>query len=263
MYRIGEFSRITGITIKALRYYHEHELLVPSEIDEFSGYRMYTKKQVINGNYIRLLRDLDFSIKEIKEINDASENFEDITYYMEEKVSMVETEINRLEEVKETMRKAIERRKEVRKMNEYEVSKKTIDEISVISVRYKGRYDECGTYIGQLYKAAKGAVSGNVMNLYYDTETAENANIEVCLPVKKPIKAEGVTYRALPRVDVLSIIHVGPYDNLGDAYQAITDYMIENKIEATIPSREIYIKGPGMIFKGNPNKYVTEIQMVL
>jgi effector-binding domain-containing protein len=26
------------------------------------------------------------------------------------------------------------------------------------------------------------------------------------------------------------------------------------------PTREVYLKGPGMIFKGNPRKYVTEIQ---
>lgn len=43
------------------------------------------------------------------------------------------------------------------------------------------------------------------------------------------------------------------------AYKAILDYAGEHDLKCLTPSREIYLKGPGMIFKGNPNKYVTEI----
>jgi effector-binding domain-containing protein len=33
--------------------------------------------------------------------------------------------------------------------------------------------------------------------------------------------------------------------------------------ELEVPCREVYLKGPGMIFRGNPQKYLTEIQMLL
>ncbi|MBK5240338.1 hypothetical protein [Clostridium sp.] len=41
--------------------------------------------------------------------------------------------------------------------------------------------------------------------------------------------------------------------------KVVFDYAQENNISFLIPSREIYIKGPGMIFRGNPSNYITEI----
>ena len=40
-------------------------------------------------------------------------------------------------------------------------------------------------------------------------------------------------------------------------------YLKQKGYKATAPSREIYLKGPGMIFRGNPKNYLTEIQMVV
>ena len=45
-YKIGEFSKITGIPVKTLRYYDEIDLFKPSEIDLYSGYRYYKKEQI-------------------------------------------------------------------------------------------------------------------------------------------------------------------------------------------------------------------------
>jgi len=41
MFSIGEFSRITGLSIKALRLYHEKGILVPGRVDDATGYRYY------------------------------------------------------------------------------------------------------------------------------------------------------------------------------------------------------------------------------
>ncbi|MEX2120445.1 MAG: MerR family DNA-binding transcriptional regulator [Pirellulales bacterium] len=38
-FSIGEFSKITGLTVKTLRFYHEQGLLVPSCVGEETGYR--------------------------------------------------------------------------------------------------------------------------------------------------------------------------------------------------------------------------------
>lgn len=46
MYTIGEFSRITGLTVKALRLYHETGLLVPFTVDEDSKYRYYSRENI-------------------------------------------------------------------------------------------------------------------------------------------------------------------------------------------------------------------------
>lgn len=61
----------------------------------------------------------------------------------------------------------------------------------------------------------------------------------------------------------LRTTHYGSYETLYLAYQAMFEYVNTHHIETFTPSREIYIKGPGTIFKGNPDNYVTEILLPL
>jgi len=68
MFSIGEFSKITGLTVKTLRFYHEQGLLAPSAIDEQSGYRYYDKSKIERARIITYLRSLDFSLNEIADI---------------------------------------------------------------------------------------------------------------------------------------------------------------------------------------------------
>ena len=68
MFSIGEFSKITGLTVKTLRFYHEQGLLVPSAVDEDTGYRYYALAKVDAARAITFLRGLDFSVAEIREI---------------------------------------------------------------------------------------------------------------------------------------------------------------------------------------------------
>ena len=60
-------------------------------------------------------------------------------------------------------------------------------------------------------------------------------------------------------VKAICTTHIGSYESINLAYKALTDYAAANRLETFTPSREVYIKGPGMIFKGNPNKFITEL----
>jgi DNA-binding transcriptional MerR regulator len=62
---IGEFSRMTYLSIRALRFYHEAGILVPATIDPASGYRYYAPSQVPVAQVIRRLRDLRMPLEEI------------------------------------------------------------------------------------------------------------------------------------------------------------------------------------------------------
>ena len=67
MYKIGDFSKIVNIPVRTLRYYAEYGVLVPSEIDKFTGYKYYNEENVIECEMIKLLKSLDFTLDEIKE----------------------------------------------------------------------------------------------------------------------------------------------------------------------------------------------------
>ena len=66
MLRIGEFSKLSMLTVKALRYYEKEGLLVPSSVDERTGYRLYETAQLSDAASIKALRQLGFSIDEVR-----------------------------------------------------------------------------------------------------------------------------------------------------------------------------------------------------
>lgn len=67
MYKIGEFSVLSKTTIKTLRYYEKEGLLKPSFVDE-NGYRYYETNKLIELSKIISLRQIGFSIGEIKKV---------------------------------------------------------------------------------------------------------------------------------------------------------------------------------------------------
>jgi effector-binding domain-containing protein len=67
--------------------------------------------------------------------------------------------------------------------------------------------------------------------------------------------------RELPAARCVTLIHRGPYDQLRSSYARLMKYVKDRGFEVQLPTREVYVKGPGMIFRGNPKKYVTEIQL--
>ena len=144
------------------------------------------------------------------------------------------------------------------------VQEKTLDSMLVAGVRMKGKYSECGRGFAQLGKAVGRHISGKPFCLYYDDEYREDdADLETCFPIRKAVQSAGISVRELAGGRCVALIHIGPYDQLGRSYEKLLAYVKDRDYEVVLPTREVYIKGPGMIFKGNPKKYVTEIQMLI
>ena len=105
-------------------------------------------------------------------------------------------------------------------------------------------------------------LAGKPLCLYYDGEYREDdADFEPCFPIRREVAVAGVSVRTLPGGRGLTLIHRGPYDQLGRSYAKILQHANERKINLALPTREVYVKGPGLIFKGNPKNYLTEIQL--
>lgn len=66
MYKIGDFSKLTGASVKTLRYYDSIDLLKPSNIDIFTNYRYYSDQELNIFKRIELLKKLGFTLDEIK-----------------------------------------------------------------------------------------------------------------------------------------------------------------------------------------------------
>ena len=68
MLRIGDFARLGGVTVRALRHYEAEGLLASAQVDEATGYRSYRFEQLAALDRILALRDLGFSLAEIRDL---------------------------------------------------------------------------------------------------------------------------------------------------------------------------------------------------
>lgn len=259
MYLISQVSKITGLTKKALRYYDEQDILKPSFRDEDNQYRFYDESDLKRAQLISLLRKFDFSISEIKDTLNVTENVEDLNYVLKEKIDYIERNIAKeralIKEIDQYLKPSLSMHEE----KSYEITIENIDPVMVAGLRIRDAYNQIGKYTTELYKAVKGNINGNLINCYYDEDYVEIADMEICIPVRKRIESSTVLCKTLPSVNAVCTTHYGSYEALHLAYEALFSYVNDNKLTLLTPSREVYLKGPGMIFKGNPNKYITKI----
>jgi len=83
---------------------------------------------------------------------------------------------------------------------------------------------------------------------------------EVCVPITEAASATGrIQSRELPAMTVARTLHVGPYEELGAAYRALTEWIDRNRLEAAGPVQERYLNGPGD--RVPPAEYRTEVEI--
>jgi DNA-binding transcriptional MerR regulator len=265
LFSVGEFSKITGLSIKAVHLYHEKGLLTPALIDSQTGYRYFDGRNVEQARTIRKLREMSFSLEEIRIVLG---NFEDeilLLDVLESKREQIRAQLSHLKGIAELLDAIIASEKEARTMADTNVvvQEKQLEPLLVAGKRWKGRYEDSGSAFAELGKKVGRWMAGKPMNLYYDAEFKEDdADIQSCVPLRtKPQNPDGLLVQELPGGKFISLIHRGPYAEMGKSYERLFAYLHQKGLRAQLPSREVYLKGPGMIFRGNPKNYLTEIQI--
>ena len=264
-YSIGEFSKVTGLSVKALRFYHEKGILNPSSVDEATGYRFYEAGKIEKARVIMRLRQMEFSIEDIATVLGECTDDSDILNYLERQKNVLQQRIQEDRDIVRSLNEIIAKEKAARQILEagaFVVEEKTFKPMLIAGIRMKGKYSDCSAGFARLGKAVGRHICGKPLNLYYDGEYREDdADFEPCVPIRREVAVDGISVHTLPGGRGLALMHRGPYDQLGRSYAKILKVASERKLNLALPSREIYIKGPGMIFKGNPKNYLTEIQL--
>jgi len=266
-FTIGEFSKVTGLTVKTLRFYHEQGVLSPTAIDDQTGYRYYDDRKIEAAKIIAELRRLDFSLADIAEILRSCADDADLLDALEQKRAAIEIRMRHDEQISKRLDQIITNEREVRRTMQhapFEVEQKNLEPVLIAAVRMKGKYSDSGQGFAQLGKRFGRYICGKAFLLHYDAEYREDdADFEACLPIRKGEPADGISVRTLPGGKCVSLVHAGPYQELGRSYAKIFKHINANGRQIEMPTREVYLKGPGMIFKGNPKKYLTEIQLLV
>jgi effector-binding domain-containing protein len=143
---------------------------------------------------------------------------------------------------------------------EYGIEIKNVEPICVAFLRYKGIVTEANKVFLNVFKSIKGKTNGAPFFCYYvmNPETKEG-EMDLCVPTAEIPIGNGIEVKEMPRIKAVCVTHIGSYETMYKAYGAIDKYVAEQNLQLQLPFREVFIKGPGMFLKGNPDKYITEI----
>ena len=264
MLKIGEFSKLSRVSIRMLRHYDDIGLLKPAEVDRFTGYRYYSPDQLAIIGRITALKDMGFQLADIVKILDIYENREMLDTYLEKR----QAELKQLSEVTEYQMRLLDTaRKRLRKEQDmsYNVSIKTIPERYAATVHMTiPRYEDEGM-VWQILNEETSLLNMIpeepclVAAEYLDDEYKES---DVELIAWKTVKGEypdteHVKFKTLPAVKVASCMVKGGYEQMPDVYGAVTAWVNENGYEYAGSMFNIYHVSPHET--NDPDEFVTEV----
>ena len=260
MLKISEFSKLSHLTIKALRFYEKEGLLKPASIDEWNNYRFYETTQLETAAKIKSYRQLGLSIEEIKAVFAGT----DVKEILKEKIISLEKEKNLIESRLSIINSIMED-----KEMKYQVTDKVIAETIVYTPEtVRKTYSDVMGWIpsvGQeclaLNPGIKCAEPPYEFCEYLDGEYKET---DIHIRHNEAVTSFGkendhIKFKTLPEVRVLSIYHRGPYSNIGEAYAFLMKYSEQNGYTVAGLTRECYIDG--IWNKESEEDWLTEIQL--
>ncbi len=264
MLKIGDFSKLSRVSIKALRLYDRLGLLKPARVDRFTGYRYYAAEQITRLNRILDLKHLGFSLEQISQLLNEQITATEIQRILRLKeteiTQAIATERSRLARV-ETRLKQLE--KEMN-MSDYAVTLKKVEPIYVVSVReILPNYSAIGQLFDPLtdYLSSLGIKKFDYCAaIWHDDEYKEkDVDGEALVSIDKSVASrEEIDAYDLPGVETMAcVVHKGSYETLNIAYQTILDWIDRHDYRIVGSNREIYICGGS---EQDNESYITEIQ---
>ena len=241
---IGEFSRMTHLSVKALRHYDDVGLLSPAQVDSSSGYRRYATGQVPIAQVIRRFRDLDMPLEEIRNVLDAPDvavRDQAVLVHlqrMQETLARTQATVASLQALLDGNRPTLP------------VEYRSIPAIRAVGIRGIVDWDEAEPWLNEalaeLDRTVDSRSSGRTGpdSALYSGEffEAHVGEVTAFVPVRDGIATAGrVEELEIPATDVAVLMHCGPFSDLDQAYGTLGTFVAERVLAADGPIREHYL----------------------
>ena len=237
---IGEFSKATYLSVKALRHYHDVGLLQPAVIDPSSGYRQYAPGQIATAQAIRRFRDLDMPIDDVRQVLEAPDEptrNRTILAHLERMQQQLEQTQATVASLQSLLGGGIH--------PAGPITIRRVPAIPVVSISASLPFDDSGLWLEpalvelrEVATAAGLVVVGPDGALFSD-EFFEEGEGEVTAFL--PVDGDADIVVALPAVTVAVLLHDGPSADLDQAYGALGAVVAEQGIGGPGPVREHYL----------------------
>lgn len=268
MFTIGDFARHGGVSVRMLRHYDAIGLLRPARVDPYSGYRYYRAGQLTLLNRIVALKDLGFTLEQVRDLLDEQIGVERLrgmlTLRRAELEAALAADTARLNQVEARLR-TIESEGS---MIANDVLLKSIPAATVAEltdIAADLRPEDIGPVVqplcAELFRrlAAAEITPSGPLTCYYERTSDADGKVVVhaAVPVAGAVEdTNGLTITTLPGADkAVVLVHRGSMDNCMASWQAMARWIEDNGYTSTGYPREVYLGCPA-----DPDEWVTELQ---
>ncbi|MFC0548274.1 MerR family transcriptional regulator [Kutzneria chonburiensis] len=241
---IGDFSRMTYLSVKALRHYHELGLLVPAEIDPATGYRLYGPEQARTAQVIRRFRDLGMPLDEVRAML-AAPDVAARNAVIAAHLRRVEHQLERTQAAVSSLRSLLEQ-----EASPIEVECRSVPAMTVLAVGDHIAMDDSERWWAEAFERLEAVVgphrAGPLGCLYHEEFFTDDAgDVLAYIPVHGEPVGHGVELLELPAADLAVTLHRGPFGELDRTYSALGTYVAGRQIGVPGPIRETYLVTAG------------------
>ena len=244
---IGDFSRASHLTVKTLRHYHETGLLEPAQVDPQTGYRRYSTEQIQVAQIIRRFRDLDMPLNQIRAVL-AAPDVQARNELIAAHLRRLESDLARTQTAVASLRNLLEDPAPAVDIGHRKVDQMTAAAVSeVIRVDYalswlSGALGELHAALAAQRVTLNGPAGGLFSNALFSHARGEAT---IFVPCDGNVRAVGrVTMLVIPAVEIATLVHKGPHDNIDLAYGSLAAYVTRHALAVEGPLREYYLAGP-------------------
>lgn len=267
MFTIGEFARHGRVSVRMLRHYDTTGLLRPARVEEASGYRFYAAGQLAQLNRIIALKDLGFSLDQVREMLDEQVSAEQLRGMLRLRQAELQSRLTadraRLAQV-EARLQIIEREGtmpaddiQVKQIPAVRVAELTATAASLepasITPVIQPLYEELGSRLGR----AGVTPVGPPVAYYEDAPDGDGVLVHATLPVNAdPADGQDFAIVDLPAIQqAATVVHRGSMDNVMSTIQVLARWIDGNGYRSSGYPREFYLECPE-----NRAQWVTELQ---
>jgi DNA-binding transcriptional MerR regulator len=235
---IGEFSRMTHLSVKALRHYHDWGLLKPADVDARTGYRSYHAAQVPTAQVIRRFRDLGMPIEQVKAILEAPD-LGARNVLIVEHLRRMEAQLERTQTNVSSLRRLLEATP-----TGASVEYRSVPNVRAASITKTVRLDEIEPWwsdafveIERALGAARVPAAGPRGGLYPTELFAhEVGGVTVFVPISHSLEARGrVRVTEIPPAELAVALHEGPLREADRTYGPLGTHVAEQRPRRRAP----------------------------
>jgi DNA-binding transcriptional MerR regulator len=264
MLKIGEFARLSQVSMKTLRHYDNLGLLRPSRIDQESGYRLYEMGQLADMMRILALKDCGFALEEIGQLLRTYDEKE-IETLLNQRVAAQQVLVAQEQARLQRLVARVKQLASTREVPLYDVALKRTEPLTLVGLREDvASSEEIGPLawkVWQLLQQRALVPVGPLVHLYFDAKAFdEGFDLFVGAAVAAlPAAMSDFQIMRLPEGEqVACVLYRGDYPDIRRAYIALNVWLETSGYRLAGPCREIYHRSP--LHTQDPASYLTEIQ---